>query len=256
MPPPSEPPPPLDCPGFRGETVEGYEYQQFETGVRPFWTPLRFPGQYHDAETDLFENWNRYYDPSIGRYLGPEPMYTDPKWVLKQIASGVSPGIYSYGQNNPVLYVDPDGLSFLVFGERLQALLEDFKKKNPEVYDKMLSSDNMYVVMEKDLKSSRGIKKGETDGTTMYLDLKQIDSDEDGHSALWTLAHEARHAMENGGQARRSAPWVREIVSDELAKETTGEPFSDADRKYWQYMLDLEKAEQQWRERQKQKLMR
>ena len=62
----------------QGVVLEGYEYQRYQTGAQPFWTPLRFPGQYHDAETDLFENWNRYYDPSIGRYLQPEPMLQNP----------------------------------------------------------------------------------------------------------------------------------------------------------------------------------
>jgi RHS repeat-associated protein len=57
----------------QGVVLEGYEYQRYQTGAQSFWTPLRFPGQYYDAETDLFKNWNRYYDPSIGRYLQPEP---------------------------------------------------------------------------------------------------------------------------------------------------------------------------------------
>jgi len=30
---------------------------------------LRFPGQHYDEETDLHYNWNRYYDPVLGRYL-------------------------------------------------------------------------------------------------------------------------------------------------------------------------------------------
>jgi hypothetical protein len=35
--------------------------------------PVRFPGQYYDPETDLNENWNRFYDPNTGRYLEPDP---------------------------------------------------------------------------------------------------------------------------------------------------------------------------------------
>ena len=34
---------------------------------------MSFQGQYHDAETDLFQNWNRFCDPAIGWYLEPEP---------------------------------------------------------------------------------------------------------------------------------------------------------------------------------------
>ncbi|MCP4710013.1 MAG: hypothetical protein GY869_15425, partial [Planctomycetes bacterium] len=34
---------------------------------------LRFPGQYYDAETGLHYNFNRYYDPTTGRYLRTDP---------------------------------------------------------------------------------------------------------------------------------------------------------------------------------------
>jgi RHS repeat-associated protein len=36
--------------------------------------PLRFPGQYHDDESDLHYNHQRYYDPATGRYLTPDPL--------------------------------------------------------------------------------------------------------------------------------------------------------------------------------------
>jgi RHS repeat-associated protein len=38
------------------------------------YTPLRFPGQYHDPETGLHYNHNRYYDPTTGRYLSIDPL--------------------------------------------------------------------------------------------------------------------------------------------------------------------------------------
>ncbi|WP_371669795.1 DUF6531 domain-containing protein [Streptomyces sp. NBC_00289] len=38
------------------------------------YTPLRFPGQYHDPETGLHYNQHRHYDPDSGRYVTPDPL--------------------------------------------------------------------------------------------------------------------------------------------------------------------------------------
>ncbi|MDO8572991.1 MAG: RHS repeat-associated core domain-containing protein, partial [bacterium] len=60
---------------------------------------LRFPGQYYDWETKLHYNWNRYYDPSLGRYITSDPI-------------GYAGGLhtYNYANNNPVRFTDRTGL--------------------------------------------------------------------------------------------------------------------------------------------------
>jgi len=61
--------------------------------------PIRFQGQYYDAETGLHYNLNRYYDPSLGRFIHQDPI-------------GLRGGsnIYAYVQN-PSNWIDPLGLS-------------------------------------------------------------------------------------------------------------------------------------------------
>ncbi|MFC0037277.1 RHS repeat-associated core domain-containing protein [Actinomadura rayongensis] len=61
--------------------------------------PLRFPGQYHDAETRLNYNHNRYFDPSTGRYLSRDPL---------GLMGGVNPFAYV---PNPWTWYDPLGLT-------------------------------------------------------------------------------------------------------------------------------------------------
>ncbi|MCP4652567.1 MAG: RHS repeat-associated core domain-containing protein, partial [Candidatus Omnitrophica bacterium] len=58
---------------------------------------LRFPGQYFDAETGLYYNYNRYYDPTTGRYLRTDPF-----------CEGLN--LYAYCFNNPNYWIDPWGL--------------------------------------------------------------------------------------------------------------------------------------------------
>ncbi|MFE6157441.1 RHS repeat-associated core domain-containing protein [Streptomyces sp. NPDC056486] len=61
--------------------------------------PLRFPGQYHDAETGLHYNLFRYYDPETARYQSPDPL-------------GLAPAPNQYGYvRNPFFWVDPLGLA-------------------------------------------------------------------------------------------------------------------------------------------------
>jgi len=95
--------------GFVLDSCEYKRYQNSLTGY-PLFTPLRFPGQYHDTETDWFENWNRYYDPSTGRYLAPEPMMERPRILVAFARHGTMLQAYTYANGNPLGRSDPTGL--------------------------------------------------------------------------------------------------------------------------------------------------
>lgn len=60
---------------------------------------LRFPGQYFMAETGLNQNWNRDYDPAVGRYTESDPL---------GLTSGVD--TYVYALNMPTMNDDQKGL--------------------------------------------------------------------------------------------------------------------------------------------------
>ncbi|MFF4697279.1 DUF6531 domain-containing protein [Streptomyces chattanoogensis] len=62
-------------------------------------TPLRFPGQYFDPETQLHYNYFRTYDPETARYITPDPL---------GLAPAPNPASYVH---NPHTWADPCGLS-------------------------------------------------------------------------------------------------------------------------------------------------
>jgi RHS repeat-associated protein len=76
---------------------------------------LRMAGQYYDQETNLHYNWNRYYDPRVGRYITSDPI-------------GLLGGLntYSYVYNNPLRWTDPKGLCVACAVEGIAALCARF----------------------------------------------------------------------------------------------------------------------------------
>lgn len=61
--------------------------------------PWLFSGQRFDPTTHLYHFEKRFYDPTLGRWLTPDPLsFTD------------GPNLYAYVHNNPLIYVDPYGL--------------------------------------------------------------------------------------------------------------------------------------------------
>ncbi len=97
-----------------GQTVWEGEYLPFGEQLSvtgSITNNLRFPGQYYDSETGLHYNYYRDYKPEIGRYLEADPI-------------GIDNGrnhLFVYVGNNPVNFVDPEGLSITGLWRALQA---------------------------------------------------------------------------------------------------------------------------------------
>ncbi len=63
--------------------------------------PFRYCGEYYDAETGLIYLRARYYDSANGRFISEDPIQDGLNW-------------YSYCGGNPVAFVDPLGLYYII----------------------------------------------------------------------------------------------------------------------------------------------
>lgn len=98
-------------PVFVTDANDTYVYQ---ASYLPFGTiesasggPLdyRFPGQWFQSESGLFQNWMRDYDPEMGRYMQADPL---------GLVDGAA--VYNYARQSPMMFVDPRGEKCVVTG--------------------------------------------------------------------------------------------------------------------------------------------
>jgi RHS repeat-associated protein len=102
--------------------------------------PYKFTGKELDPETGLYYFGARYYDPRVSIWVSVDNNVTNiliNNKRLKEASRKLS--AYSYVLNNPIIYVDPDGLddqfgAFTTkkFGDKYSESLDKFQKKHPE----------------------------------------------------------------------------------------------------------------------------
>jgi len=88
-----------------GTVANSYEYDEFGNLVseqEKTYNPFKYAGEYQDTESGLYYLNARYYDPSMGRFLN-EDTYEG------QLTNPMSLNVYSYVNNNPLIYMDPTG---------------------------------------------------------------------------------------------------------------------------------------------------
>ncbi len=83
--------------------IERMAYESFGTTIGgPAKDGPGYTGHVRDAATGMNYMQQRYYDPSIGRFLSVDPVSADPN-------SGAMFNRYAYAFNNPYAFTDPDG---------------------------------------------------------------------------------------------------------------------------------------------------
>jgi RHS repeat-associated protein len=122
-----------------GNTVCSYVYDSFghTQPCAGLTTPFGFTGREYDAESGLYYNRARYYNPATGRFLSADPLDTTGRLMIAQdqrnqitlmppassvltdarsLAAPQQLNRYSYAANNPLVFRDPSGLGCSLAG--------------------------------------------------------------------------------------------------------------------------------------------
>jgi RHS repeat-associated protein len=147
---------------------------------------LRYPGQYFDAETGQHYNYQRDYEPPIGRYLQSDPM---------GLEGGIS--TYAYAHSSPSRFSDPLGLTAEDVArawEQVQRAFPDLKPRGSVRCDPTLSSYGWTANVS-----------GEISVNQKYCDM-ECPTREQWEELFITLLHEGMHSTD---------PWYQGFFSDE-----------------------------------------
>ncbi len=126
-----------------GAVVNKYAYTPFGTlsgnSIENIYQPFKFVGQYGVmAEPNgLYYMRARYYDPNVGRFISEDPIGFD----------GGDVNLFAYVGNNPIIGIDPTGLSDLVFNRANGTLT---------VYDSQSNQVGQFPAANNTTRSSNG----------------------------------------------------------------------------------------------------
>jgi RHS repeat-associated protein len=106
-----------------------------------------------DAETRLDYFGARYYSGAQGRFTAADPLFIE----LRRLGDPQQLNLYSYARNNPLRFLDPNGLDVTVTGDYADDYLE-YLRRNIGSFDFDLVDGKIQV--KGDLKSIRKSLKG------------------------------------------------------------------------------------------------
>jgi RHS repeat-associated protein len=88
-----------------GNIVNSYTYDEWGnilSKTEQISNPIRYAGEYYDEESGLYYLRARYYDPAIGRFISEDSNEGE-------INNPLSLNLYTYCENDPIIYSDPTG---------------------------------------------------------------------------------------------------------------------------------------------------
>jgi RHS repeat-associated protein len=92
-----------------GTVTDKFKYDPFGKSADDGGSAYKFAARRIDAETGLYYSRNRYYNPSSGRFISPDP-----------IGYGDGMNMYAYVGNDPMNATDPTGLDKTCTGSRIR----------------------------------------------------------------------------------------------------------------------------------------
>lgn len=188
-------------PGAAGAVVEETRFTWDGASL----AELRFPGQYHDPETGLDYNYQRYYDPTTARYTAPDP-------------PGLSPAPHHHAYvDNPLTSIDALGLA----GSYGPPIPIRAGQQAPGRTYALSSAEKDFVNRLTELKPNYQIFR--TDGTASQGDFVVMDMSDPKNLVGWNVELKTAHGGFPGEQFRNSDE-LKSIMKDYYDKNTKLSP--------------------------------
>ena len=149
--------------------TDSYDYTAFGVQINSAETsnPFRYCGEYYDEELDSVYLRNRYYQPTIGRFITEDPVKDGLNW-------------YNYCAGNPVMMIDPSGL--------IKVLLRNAIENNGGTVEWDNETQTATVTMNINNKDITKTYSGEIINGRMIVDSEVLEKDFDkGESGIYEI---------------------------------------------------------------------
>ncbi len=109
------------------------------TWVNSFDPTPKFSGKERDTESGLDYFGSRYYDNSQYRFISVDPIIT----LARAVNDTQAWNLYAYCRNNPIIYLDPNGTSYLIYNDCFGTIT--LYSKSGEVIGSYPAANNGYI---------------------------------------------------------------------------------------------------------------